>query len=107
MNDLRLLAMESGSEDEIRDRVQTWNKLLQEHSTNFGLSSREATILLFSAHRVLTDVLDDPLEYDFHEDDPTDEGGSIWADDLHLTSEVHDIVAKQLLKSLLHGDSDE
>ena len=99
--------MESGSEDEIRDRVQTWNKLLQEHSTNFGLSSREATVLLFSAHRVLTDVLDDPLEYDFNEDDPADEGGSIWADDLHLTSEVHDIVAQQLLNSLLHGDSDE
>ena len=99
--------MESGSEDDIRDRVQTWNKLLQEHSTNFALSSREATVLLFSAHRALTNMLDDPLEYDFHEDDPTDEGGSIWADDLHLTSEVHDIVAKQLLNSLLHGDSDE
>ena len=37
-------------------------------------------------------VLDDPLEYDFTEDDVTTEAGGIWADELHLTSEVHDIL---------------
>ncbi len=58
-------------------------------------------MLVFSAHQVLTDVLDDPLEYDFSEDDPVIEGGHIWEDGLHLTSDMHDILCKQLLTSIL------
>ena len=30
-------------------------------------------------------MLKDFLEYDFNEDGPTDEGGGIWIEDLHLT----------------------
>jgi len=36
-------------------------------------------------------MLDDPLEYGFGEDDATTENGGIWLDDLHLTSEMHDV----------------
>ncbi|KAF8584450.1 carbohydrate esterase family 16 protein, partial [Ramaria rubella] len=94
-------AVDSGSSEEIQGRVKTWNELLQAHITEFGLSSKEATVLLFSSHQLLVDVLEDPLEYDFSEDDPTTEGGGIWVDDLHLTSEVHDIFGERLLTSLL------
>ena len=80
--------------------MKTWNELLQAQITEFGISSKEATTLLFSSHQVLTDVLGDPSEYDLGEDDPETEGGGIWADDLHLTAEVHDILAERLLKSL-------
>ncbi|KAG7447598.1 uncharacterized protein BT62DRAFT_1004354 [Guyanagaster necrorhizus] len=47
-----------------------------------GASGHGATFSV-RVHPMLTDVLGDQLEYDFAEDDPTDEGGSIWEDDLH------------------------
>ncbi|KAM5539794.1 hypothetical protein V8D89_006607 [Ganoderma adspersum] len=94
-------AIESDVEQEIATRVETWNGLLRSQMAEFGSSSKEATVLLFSPHQVLTEVLEDPLEYDFSEDDPTIDGGGIWVDDLHLTSEVHDILGEQLFKSLL------
>ncbi|KAH7885682.1 hypothetical protein F5I97DRAFT_1874324 [Phlebopus sp. FC_14] len=78
--------------DIMEDRVKAWNELLQTRITEFGRSSSKATVFLFSSHQALTDVLEDPLEYDFSEDDPVNEGGCIWADDLHLTSEVHNII---------------
>ncbi|KAI0328323.1 hypothetical protein GY45DRAFT_1326452 [Cubamyces sp. BRFM 1775] len=93
-------AIDAEIPDEIEERVKTWNELLQAQITEFGISSKEATTLLFSSHQVLTDVLDDPSEYDFGEDDPETEGGRIWADYLHMTAEVHDILAERLLKSL-------
>ena len=89
----------------MKDRVKTWNDLLQAQTTEFGLSSKEATVILFSAHQVLAEVLEDPLAYDFSEEDPTNEGGCIWVDDLHLTSEVHDILGERLLTSLLESRS--
>jgi hypothetical protein len=46
-------------------------------------------------------VLDDPLDFDFTDDDPETEGAGIWVDDLHLTSAVHSIFAERLLDSLL------
>ncbi|KZT18339.1 carbohydrate esterase family 16 protein, partial [Neolentinus lepideus HHB14362 ss-1] len=78
-------AIDSDSVQVIEDRVKTWNEVLQAQTTEFALSSKEATVMLFSSHQVLLDVLEDPLEYDFSEDDPTNEGGIIWVDDLPLT----------------------
>jgi hypothetical protein len=50
---------------------------------------------------VFTDVLEDPQEYDFSEDDAINEGGAFRIDDLHLTSEVHDVLGQQLQKAFL------
>ena len=77
-----------------------WNDLLRTQATNFAADTKEATVLLFSSHRLLSDVLEDPLDYDFAEDDPTTEGGGIWIDDLHLTEEVHSILGEHIFKSL-------
>ena len=86
--------------DDIEERVKTWNENLQAQMTEFGTSSKEATTLLFSAHQVLSEVLDDPSEFDFGEDDPETEGGGIWEDDLHLTEDVHDVLAERLITVL-------
>ena len=93
-------AVDSGSSDEIAKRVTTWNDLLKTQATDFGNSYEEATIILFSSHQVLTEVLEDPTEFDLSEDDPDTEGGSFWEDDLHLTSDIHDILAERLLSSV-------
>lgn len=93
-------ALDAGLSDEIEERVKAWNELFQAQVTEFGASNKEATVLLFSSHQVSTEVLDDPLEFDFSEDDPTTEGGGIWVDDLHMTTEVHDVFAERLLTSM-------
>ena len=92
--------MESDSTEDIKERVETWNKLLRIQAKDFAEGSEKATIFVFSSHRVLTEVLDEPLDFDFVEEDLETEGGSIWTDDLHLTPAVHAILADRLLDSL-------
>ena len=94
-------AVESDSADDIKDRVHAWNELLKNQANDFAKGSDMATVFIFSSHHVLTEVLDDPIDFDFTEDDPEMEGASIWADDLHLTSTVHSIFAERLLDSLI------
>jgi hypothetical protein len=95
-----LVALNSGASDILEERVRLWNDLLRAQATEFSSSSKEATILLFSSHQVLTEVLDDPSEFNFSEDDPMTEYGGIWDDYLHLTADVHDIIAERLLTSV-------
>lgn len=86
----------------MQERVETWNELLQAQVTEFGSSSKEATVFLFSSHQVLTEVLEDPSEFDFSEVDLDAEGGDIWEeDDLHLTQNLHNLLAERLLASVL------
>ncbi|KAF4569405.1 hypothetical protein EYR40_008382 [Pleurotus pulmonarius] len=85
----------------LEDNIKTWNDALRDQAAEFRSSNKDVTVFVFSAHQVLTDVLDDPLEYEFSEDDPAIEGGHIWEDGLHLTSDMHDILCKQLLTSIL------
>ncbi|KAK0491442.1 hypothetical protein IW261DRAFT_1413746 [Armillaria novae-zelandiae] len=82
----------------------TWNDLLRARVSEFSASSSQATAFVFSSHKVLTDVLDDPLECDFCEKDSDDSGGVIWEDDLHLTPAIHAILADRLFSSLKAKD---
>jgi len=93
--------MESNSVDDVKERVQTWNELLRKGADDLESGSVNATIFLFSSHRVLTEVLDKPLDFDFAEDDPETEAAGIWADELHLTSAIHTIFAGHLWDSLV------
>lgn len=95
------LAVESDSADDIKERVHAWNELLRSQANDFAKENNMATVFIFSSHHLLTEVLDDPLDFDFTEDDPETEGAGIWADDLHLTSAVHSIFAERLLDSLI------
>lgn len=87
----------------IEECVDEWNVVLQAQTKQFRVSRDDATVFLFSAHQVLTDVLDDPSKYGFDEDDVVDQEGTIWEDDFDPTSEVLDILAERLLKALLDG----
>ena len=93
-------AVELGSTESIKERVETWNGLLRSHAEEFAKGSEKATVFVFSSHRVLTEVLDEPLDFDFTEGDPETDGAGIWKDDLHLTPAVHAILAELLLDSL-------
>lgn len=97
------LAVTLGEVASIEERIETWNDLLHSHTTTFGTSYKEATIFLFSSNRILTEILDDPCEYGFDEDDADIEGGEIWEDDLHLTTEVHEIIVDRLVEAIFSG----
>jgi len=98
--DLIHVGVESGSTEDIKERVETWNVLLRSQAEEFAKDSKKATLFVFSSHQVLTEVLDEPLDFDFTEDDTEMEGAGIWIDELHLTSAVHAIFAERLLGSL-------
>lgn len=92
------------SSDEIQDHVGTWNDLqVRPRVSESSMSSPQATVFVFSSHKVLTNVLDDPLECDLGENDP-DEGGAIWEDDLHLKPVIHAILADRFFSSLKAKD---
>lgn len=95
--------MKLDSTDDIQERVRAWNELLRSQANDFAKGSDKATIFIFSSHHVLTEVLDEPLHFDFTEDGPEMEGADMWADDLHLTSNFH-YFAERLLDSLIQND---
>lgn len=57
---------------------------------------------------MISDILDDPEDYGFRDEDVTEEEGKIWSDKLHLTGEVHKVLADRIVKALssLEGKSD-
>ena len=81
-------------------RVTEWNELLPEKVCEFADSTPAAAVLLFSAHAVITDVLDRPGEYAFSEQDVCKEGSAIWSDALHVTSAIHKILALRLTEGV-------
>lgn len=85
---------------EIEERVTTWNDLLQSQASEFHAGSESASMFIFSSHRTLVDVFDDPTAHGFEESDSTEEGGGIWEDELHLTADMHRVLAERLLTSL-------
>ena len=95
--------MESNPIDEIKERVHAWNELLIGQANDFAKGSDKATVFVFSSHRVLTEVLDKPVDFDFAEEDAETECVGIWADDLHVTPAVHAILAERLLDSLINS----
>ncbi|KAF9519030.1 carbohydrate esterase family 16 protein [Hydnum rufescens UP504] len=93
-------ALEMTRPSDLKETCDTWNSLLSSYIRTFAAETSQATILLFSAHAVLTGVLDDFVEFDFSESDVEEAGGGIWLDEIHLTSAVHSILAESLERAL-------
>ncbi|KAF9442649.1 carbohydrate esterase family 16 protein [Macrolepiota fuliginosa MF-IS2] len=98
----------------IKGRVEEWNQKLRAHIIDFcaplvNSADQEAdttpsiTMLLFSFHKLLTSILDEPEKYDFLKKDIKKQNGGIWSDQLHLTPAVHRIVAHRLAEALDFG----
>jgi phospholipase/lecithinase/hemolysin len=84
----------------LSQRYTAWNELLQSHVRKFASDSGHVSVFLFSAYQVVSAVLDDPEEFGFAEDDVSEQGGAIWMDDMHITSEVHAIIAERIKVAL-------
>ena len=93
------------SSESVADRVEEWNFFLQNKVLNFAEAYTQATVFLFSSHRVLKEILEDPERFGFDADDPDTKRGRIWRDKLHLTSEIHDLLAERLYAALFPSES--
>jgi phospholipase/lecithinase/hemolysin len=93
-------ALQSGVEEEMKDRCQTWNDLLASRVREFAQGSSKANVLLFSANKWLSGFLDDPQAYGFSIEDVSKEDGTIWMDNLHLTPAVHRLLGKAIYDAL-------
>ena len=79
---------------------EAWNNMLPALATTFAKAHPESTVLVYSSYDAFTRVLDNPTEYGFNPDDEFKARGSIWYDQIHPTSKMHDEVAKDLLAFL-------
>ena len=86
------------------NRTTAWNESLRTRVGEFADETPHASVFLFSTHAVISALLDNPDDYSFQSEDVTQDGGRIWEDELHLTTEVHAIIAEQLVHGLV-GDS--
>jgi hypothetical protein len=58
------------------------------------------SVFHFSAYESLTAVFDEPNEHGFLEEDLKKLKGEIWVDHIHLSSRIHDFLARDLSKFL-------
>jgi len=77
-----------GREDaeELHERCTTWNQLLQARLEEWANTTPKATIFLFSAHHMLSKILDEAKE----------EEDSIWEDEIHVTDAVQAMFAREI-----------
>lgn len=74
----------------------TWNETLSSFVDAFESAHPSATCFVYSSYDLFTRILDKPGKYGFREGDEGTAGGSIWADHLHPTSKLHEILAGEL-----------
>ncbi|KAL1747304.1 hypothetical protein HDZ31DRAFT_80542 [Schizophyllum fasciatum] len=78
--------------------MDAWNRTLRAKVAELKSATPEMKVAIFSIHNVFTAVLDRPEKHGFTKEDLTKEGGAIWADEVHATPAVQEIVAKWLVE---------
>ncbi|KAF8845606.1 hypothetical protein BDN67DRAFT_993291 [Paxillus ammoniavirescens] len=74
-----------------------WNEALNERAQQFAAKHADASVMIFSSWDTFSRILDDPASYGF---DASEKFGGIWVDQLHPTTKVHDILAREISKFL-------
>jgi len=86
------------------DRSQTfkkWNQELERYVRLFANSHpKEITAMIYSSYDTFNRVLDHPELHGFTLEDIDRKGSSIWHDDIHPTSAMHDIIARDIVRLL-------
>ncbi|KAJ3555507.1 hypothetical protein NM688_g2538 [Phlebia brevispora] len=98
------LAATLNAPSSISEKYVLWNDTLRRHAGTFASENPETSVFIFSSYQVISSILHDPEEYGFQKHDVSQEGGAIWLDGLHFTSDVHHIIAERLAKALHKAD---
>ena len=83
-----------------QDPNRTWNSILQSDACGFKDEHPDASVFIFSAWNLFTDVLDDPITFGFQREDAEKAGGGIWFDRLHPTTKMHRLIAERIAEFL-------
>ena len=97
------------------ERYTTWNSELLRQAEDFAANSSKASILVVSSYAIISDILDDPESYrlsdciedeasnsenkdgdDESDDNDDDYQKAMWADDIHLSTAGHQVLANKL-----------
>ena len=79
---------------------ENWNKSLHVHAEIFYAKHPDSSVLIFSSWDTFEKILNDPIKYGFTKDDASKAGGRIWMDYLHPSTDVHEVIADDILKFL-------
>jgi hypothetical protein len=91
--------------DLLKPRYDTWNALLRARLLGFISSTPSVNVFLFSLHHTISQILDVPGAFGFTRDDVALYDGPIWEDHLHLTVEVHAVIADEIIHALFGAPS--
>jgi phospholipase/lecithinase/hemolysin len=86
--------------DGLHARIMLWNSCLQTKVKDFLEEKSGTTGVIFDVASVFTEVLDNPTKFGFKDARDHGEEDCVWADVLHPTSKMHQIIAKEFVKVL-------
>lgn len=75
-----------------------WNEKLRQAADAFSASHLDASVVVWSSWELFMQLLTEPQTFGFEEADVGQEAGAIFADGLHPTTAVHEIIARELVK---------
>lgn len=76
--------------------IPAWNAALRANAERFAEDRPDATVLIFSANVLFNQILDSPAEHGFDLATAHTARGCIWWDRIHITSQMHGLVARGL-----------
>ncbi|KAL5529781.1 hypothetical protein ACEPAG_5768 [Sanghuangporus baumii] len=94
--------LRSRSDKARRDPYRTWNTILRSDARGFVDEHPDASVFIFSAWDLFSEIFDDPVSYGFEGEDVGKAGGGIWIDKIHPTEKMHKLVAERV-KDFLSG----
>lgn len=80
--------------------ILAWNAKLREAAEAFANAHADASVGVWSSWALFDRMFADPHAFGFTTDDVERERGAIFADGLHPTTAVHNIIADELLAFL-------
>ncbi|KAH9930932.1 uncharacterized protein B0H18DRAFT_1116638 [Fomitopsis serialis] len=88
--------MTQGCSDDARWFIQVWNEHLRAAAREFAKDYPDVSLFVVSSHKVFSDLLDDPEEWGFEDEDAMETNGKIWTTDRHVPVSVSDKVHQML-----------
>lgn len=81
------------------EKIKLWNRGLESVLGTFQTNHPEATVLIYSSWSLFCRVYGQPTDYSFKKAD-TKAFSAMWADPVHPTSKMHEVLSTDIRKFL-------
>jgi len=86
-----------GNTESVTDHpYEKWNEMLRRNVQAFLSENEDVTTMVLSSFDFFNLVLETPSEYGFEEKDIRRRYGPVWADHIHPTSRMHELLAERI-----------